>query len=87
MLGKTNILFVSKNDASEAQLIHEKILTASSGNITKIEFLNNTIFVHTDAGILRGTDVKSMDYIKKDGANLAATHFIFHAGKYYFCEP
>ena len=86
MLGKTNILFVSKNDASEAQIVQEKILTASSGKIVKIEFLNDLVFAYTDAGVLYGTDVKTMDYIRKDGENLTATHFIYHGGKYYCCN-
>lgn len=87
MLGKTNILFVSKGDAEEGQLVYEKNLTPTTGAIKKIEFINNMFFVYTsDKAVLRGTDVRSLEFIKKDGENLVATHFIFHDGKYYFCN-
>lgn len=87
MLGKTNILFVSKSDASEAQLIQERYLTPSTSEIIKIEYLNNMFLVYTSAKeVLHGTDINSLSFIKKDGKNLKATHFIFHEGKYYFCD-
>lgn len=87
MLGKTNILFISKSDASEVQLIQERYLTPTTSEIIKIEYLNNMFLVYTsDKEVLRGTDINSLSFTKKDGKNLKATHFIFHEGKYYFCD-
>lgn len=87
MLGKTNTIFVSKNDASDVQLIQERYLTPSAGSIKKIEYLNNMFFVYTsDKEVMYGTDIGSLAFIKKDGKNLEATHFIYHDGKYYFCN-
>lgn len=87
MLGKTNILFVSKSDASEVQLIQERYLTPSSGSVIKIEYLNNMFFVYTSTReVMYGADMGALAYIRKDGKNLEATHFIYHEGKYYFCD-
>lgn len=87
MLGKTNIMFVAKSDASEAQLIQERYLTPSTSEIIKIEYLKNMFFVYTsDKEVMYGADIGSLAFIKKDGKNLKATHFIYHEGTYYFCN-
>ena len=87
MLGKTNIVFVSKSDASEAQLLQERYLTPSASEIIKIEYLNDIFFAYTsEKEVMYGADIRSLAFIKKDGKNLEATHFIYHEGTYYFCN-
>lgn len=87
MLGKTNILFVSKSDASEAQLVQETYLTSSAGDIRKIEYLNDMFFAYTsNRDVLYGADVSSLSFIKRDDEMLEATHCIYHEGKYIFCD-
>ncbi len=87
MLGKTNILFVSKSDASEAQLVQETYLTHSAGDIRKIEYINNMFFAYTsNKDVLYGADIGSLSFIKRNDTTLEATHFIYHEGKYYFCD-
>lgn len=82
MLGKTNLLFVAEDEAAELAFKPEYILTSSSGNILKIEYINNLYFVFTsDNKVLYGSDINSLQTLKKDGMNVRVVN---HSGESEF---
>ena len=87
MLGKTNLLFVAGDETSEFVFAPEYILTSSGGSISKIEYINNLFFVFTSTNeVLYGSDVNSLQLIKKDGAAFEAKYIIYTNGEYYLAD-
>lgn len=87
MLGKTNLLFVAGNEASELAFTPEYILTSSSGNILKIEHMNNMFFLFaSDGAVLYGSDMNSLQTLKKGGKNFEAKHIIYADDVYYMAD-
>lgn len=85
MLGKTNIIYVAKDQNSKMQFVAETIITRSSSNIKKIKYLNGLFFVFTEEdSVLYGGDIKDLSFLK-NGENLfTATNVEYYRGKYIF---
>lgn len=87
MLGRTNVMFVPMDEAAPIQLMQEVILTASTSDIWKIEFVNGVCFAFLDDGkVLYGEDVSSLAILKNGDDPLLATHVAYADGKYYFAR-
>ncbi len=92
MVGKTNLTFISKGEASSVQLVQNSFVTGASGRIYKMEIINNRFFVYVDDGglnirhVLSGLDMKNMDFIQKDKAPLQATHIVYADDRYYIMD-
>lgn len=85
MLGKTNIIYVAKDQNSEMQFVAETIITRSSSNIKKIKYLNGLFFAFTEEGsVLYGADIKNLSFLKSGEDFFAATDAEYYAGKYIF---
>jgi hypothetical protein len=84
MLGKTNLLFVAEDEPTDLSFNPQYILTSSSSNILKIEYINNLYFVFTsDDKVLYGSDINSLQTLKKDGSPFPATYIIYKNNAYY----
>lgn len=84
MLGKTNLLFVAEDEPTDLSFNPQYILTSSSSNILKIEFINNLFFVFTgDDKVLYGSDINSLQTLQKDGSPFPATYIIYKNNVYY----
>ena len=85
MLGRTNAMFVSMEEAAPIQLIQEMILTVSTADIWKIEYVNGKYFAFLDdEKVLYGEDVGNLAILKNGDGPLLASHVIYADGKYYF---
>lgn len=84
MLGKTNLLFVAEDEQLDLSFNPQYILTSSSSDILKIEYINNLFFVYTgDDKVLYGSDINSLQTLKKDGSPFPATYIIHKNNAYY----
>ena len=84
MLGKTNLLFVAEDEPTDLSFNPQYILTSSSGNILKIEYINNLFFVFAnDNKVLYGSDINNLQTLKKDGSPFPATYIIYKNNAYY----
>ena len=88
MVGKTNLTFISKGDSSSVQLIQKSYATDATGEIYKLEVINDRFFAfvgdtYRTKNVLLGTDVGAMSFVKKDNEYVGATHIIYIEGKYY----
>lgn len=88
MVGKTNLIFISKGDASSVQLIQKSYATDATGEIYRIEVMNNRFFAFTGSktgkkNVLMGTGAENLSFARKDNELLEATHIIYIEGKYY----
>lgn len=87
MLGRTNAMFVSTEEAAPIQLIQETILTPSTSNIWKIEFVNGVCFAFLhDEKVLYGKDMGSLAILKNGNDPLLASHVVYADGKYYLAR-
>lgn len=87
MLGRTNLLYVPANEATDFSFATDYILTQSSGNIIKIENCNGLFFVFTsDENVLYGSNINSLKTLKNGSGIFAAKHIIFADGVYYMTK-
>lgn len=92
MVGKTNLTFISKGDSSNVQLIQNSYVTDATGEIYKMEVINNRFFAfvgESDYGkknVMMGTDAGNMSFVRMDNELLEATHIIHIEGKYYIVK-
>lgn len=92
MVGKTNLTFISKGDASSVQLIQKSYATDATGEIYKMEVINNRFFAFVSAAengkknVLMGTDVGNMSFVRKGNGYLEATHIIYIEESYYIVK-
>ena len=87
MLGRTNLLFVAGDNTSELAFTPDYILTSSSGNILKIEYINNLFFLFaSDGAVLYGSDINSLQTLKNGNNAFEAKHIIFADGVYYMTK-
>lgn len=90
MLGKTNIIYVAKDQNSEMQFVKEYIQTKSTSNIAKVEYYNGTLFALTGNGtgngwhVLYGSDANKLEYLKYNDAMIEITDVQFFDGNYIF---
>lgn len=85
MLGKTNIIYVAKNQNSEMQFVTETIITRSSSDIKNIKYLNGVFFAFTEEGsVLYGEDINNLSFLKVGDNLLIATDAEYFDGKYIF---
>lgn len=83
MLGKTNIIFVTKNQNSEMQFVAEPIVTRSSSDIKKMKYLNGVFFAFTEEGsVLYGEDINNLSFLKIDGQLIVGFDIEYFEGKY-----
>lgn len=84
MLGKTNLLFVAEDEQLDLSFNPQYILTSSSSDILKIEYINNLFFAYTgDDKVLYGSDINNLQTLKKDGSPFPATYIIYKNNAYY----
>lgn len=84
MVGKTNLTFISKGEGSNVQLIQKSYATDATNEIYKMEYINEKFFVYVDPNtVMTGSNMKDMEFVKKDGQYLRATHVIQKNGKYF----
>lgn len=87
MLGRTNLLFVAGDNTSELAFTPDYILTSASGNILKIEYINDLFFVFTeDEKVLYGSDMNNLQTLKNGNEAFAAKHIIYADGVYYLTK-
>ena len=87
MLGRTNLLFVAGDNTSELAFTPDYILTSASGNILKIEYINDLFFVFTeDEKVLYGSDMNNLQTLKNGNEAFAAKHIIHADGVYYMTK-
>lgn len=86
MVGKTNLTFISKGDASSVQLIQKSYITDSNGIIWKMEIINGKIFAFSDKNVMMGTSMENLEFLKKGQEYLRADHIIYKNGRYYLVE-
>lgn len=92
MVGKTNLTFISKGDASSVQLIQKSYATDATGEVYKMEVINNRFFAYVSASengkknVLMGADVGNMSFVRKDNGYLEATHIIYIEDNYYIVK-
>ncbi|MCM1304560.1 MAG: hypothetical protein NC305_13260 [Lachnospiraceae bacterium] len=85
MLGKTNIIYVAKDQGSEMQFVTQTIVTRSSSDIKGIKYLNGLFFVFTAADtVLYGEDMGNLEFLKSGDGLLAASNAEYYDGKYFF---
>lgn len=85
MLGKTNAVYAESAETALLSFESESILTLSSSNIWKIEYVNNIFFVFLDNfSVLYGTDIKNLQFLMKEGSNFLATHVVYKDETYAF---
>lgn len=85
MLGKTNIIYVAKDQGTDMQFVTETIVTRSSSNIVKMKYYNEIFFVFTEENhILYGKNIMALDFLQIDGKALIATDMEFFDSKYVF---
>lgn len=85
MLGKTNIIYVAKDQGSDMQFVTETVITRSSSDIVKIKYVNGTFFAFTeDDHILYGKNILELDFLQRDGKPLNASDMEYYNGKYVF---
>ena len=77
MVGKTNLTFISKGDASSVQLIQKSYITDSNGIIWKMEIINGKIFAFSDKNVMMGTSMENLEFLKKGQEYLRADHIIY----------
>ncbi len=82
MIGKTNLTFISKGDASSVQLLQKSYVIGMAGEIYKMEEINGRLFVFGN-GVMMGDNIDNLDFLKKDGVKLQATHIIYADERYY----
>lgn len=84
MVGKTNLVFISKGEEANIQLIQKSYSTMATGEIFKLEEINGNFFAFADkCYVLTGTDMDHLDFVKKDNENLQATHIVYAEENYY----
>lgn len=87
MLGKTNIIYVTKDQSSEMQFVAETVITRSSSNIVKMKYFNETFFAFTDENhILYGKNIMELEFLYRDGQPLRASDMEYYGGKYLFID-
>ncbi len=86
MVGKTNLTFISKGDASSVQLIQKSYVTDSNSAIWKMEIINGKIFAFVEKNVMMGTSMDNLEFLKKGQECLRADHIIYKNGRYYFVE-
>lgn len=87
MLGKTNAIFVTDTESAPVQLVQETILTVSTADIEKIEYVNGYYFAFlSDEKVLYGKEINSLGILKNGEEILYASHVIYADGKYYFAR-
>ncbi|MBO5208080.1 MAG: hypothetical protein J6B68_01910 [Lachnospiraceae bacterium] len=85
MLGRTNAVYAESTETASLSFESESILTPSSSDIWKIEYINNVYFVFLDNfSVLFGTDISSLKILQKEGSNLLATHVVYKDETYAF---
>lgn len=88
MLGKTNIIYVTKDQSSEMQFVTEYIQTKSTSNFSDIKYRNGMFFAleHAQYGqavrTLYGSDIEKLEYLKYNDAMLEITNVQFFDGNY-----
>lgn len=84
MVGKTNLPFISKGEGSSVQLMQKSYVIGTVGAIYKMEEINGKLFVFVGGdNVMMGSDINHLEFIKKDGKNLEATHVIYADNRYY----
>lgn len=92
MLGKTNIIYVTKDQNSKMQFVKEYIQTKATREISDIKYYNGTFFALeriTNSGaknVLYGSDIEKLDYLKYNDTMLEITDVQFWDGKYIFFD-
>ena len=87
MLGRTNLLFVAGDNTSELAFTPDYILTSASGNILKMEYINNLFFLFaSDEVVLYGSDINSLQTLKNGNEVFKAKHIIYADGVYYMTK-
>lgn len=90
MLGKTNIIYVERDQESGMQFVKEYMQTKSSSHISRVRYYNGVLFAFTGDGaekgkyVLGGSDPGKMDYLKYNGAMIDVTDVQFFDGTYIF---
>lgn len=87
MLGKTNIVYVAKDQGSEMQFVVEYIPSITSANIVDMKFYNGFLFAFTlYKNVLFGTDAGNMKFLNFNDDLLQATDVLFFNGEYIFFD-
>lgn len=92
MLGKTNIIYVTKDQNSEMQFVKEYIQTKSTSDFSDIKYYNGIFFAleYSSKGekvrILYGSDIEKLEYLKYNDAMLEITNVQFFDGNYIFFD-
>lgn len=83
-MGKTNIIYVEKDQSTGMQFIKEYISTKTTEDIVGMRYLNGMLFALTDKHVLYGKDADSLEYVMFDGALLEVNDVQFYEGRYLF---
>lgn len=87
MLGKTNIIYVAKDQGSEMQFVTETFITQSSSDIEKIKYLNGLFFVFVAGGsVLYGEDINDLNFLRDNEKLISASNVVYFKGKYVFID-
>lgn len=87
MLGKTNIIYVAKDQNSEMQFVAETVITRTSLDIINIKYLNGIFFAFTkEDSILYGENINDLNFLKDGEDFFRAIDVEYFGGKYVFID-